>query len=244
MRVRCVVALAIAGMALCTLDSHGSEAAARSDFRYHVAVAPAVSEPAKPPKKRKPVVQVKHKAKKAVTGVASGVRKITKRIANAVAALFDIDETLPKPAAAPKVRRIPSTVGTQTSHEEPPQSEPSHSQADEIQDVREIRSRETAPQLPGQHPHIDESVSAPNINEHPKCARAKVAVGKYAFVDVEALSCEGEVYRFSASRDGKRFEVRVRAANGDLLGVEKLELTPPVNEAKPPVVRSQVQARP
>ena len=242
MRVRCVVALAIAGMALYTLASQHHEAAARSDFRYHVAAAPTVSESVKSPKKRKPVAQAKHKTKKAVTGAASGVRKITKRIANAVAALFESDETLPKPAAAPNARRIPSTAGTQKSHEST-QSEPSHSWGEEIEKVQEIRSRETAPHQLGRNPHMDEAVSAPKINEHPKCARAKVAVGKYAFVEVEALSCEGEVYRFSATRAGKRFEVRVRAANGDLLGVEKLELTSPANE-KPTVIRSQAQARP
>jgi hypothetical protein len=244
MRVRCVLALAIAGIALCTLDAQFDGAAARSDFRYDVAAAPAVSESAKPPKKRKPLGQVTHKAKKAATAAASGVRKITKRITNTVAALFDSDETPPKPAAVANARRAPSPAGMQTSYGDSPQSEPNQSWRGEIEEVQEIRSRETASQEPGRNPHMDETAAAPSVNEHPKCEKAKGKVGKYAFTDVEALSCEGEVYRFSATRDGKRFEVRVRAANGDLLGVERLEEKLPVNEAKPPVVRSQAQVRP
>jgi hypothetical protein len=219
MGVRCLLAFAIASMALCTLGAQCHEAAARGEFRHDVAAPLNVSETVRPAKKHKPVSQAQHKAKKAATAAVSGVQRIAKRITDTVAALFDGDEIPPRPITVPNARiTAPSSVGTETA--------------------------KTAPQRPGRHPLIDEAVSAPNINEHPKCQKAKGKVGKYAFVDVEALSCEGEVYRFSATREGKRFEVRVRAANGELLGVEKLEPAPPVNETRPSVVPSQAQARP
>jgi hypothetical protein len=65
----------------------------------------------------------------------------------------------------------------------------------------------------------ESSLTAPTA----RCGRAKVTVSRYAFADVEPISCTGDVYRFSASREGDKFVVKVRALNGELLEVEKLK---------------------
>jgi hypothetical protein len=41
----------------------------------------------------------------------------------------------------------------------------------------------------------ESSLTTPNA----RCERAKVTVSKYAFADIEPISCTGDVYRFSAS---------------------------------------------
>jgi hypothetical protein len=53
------------------------------------------------------------------------------------------------------------------------------------------------------------------------CEQAKVIIGKYAFGDVQAKSCEGEIYSFAAMRSGKPFVVKISALNGELVEVRK-----------------------
>ena len=42
------------------------------------------------------------------------------------------------------------------------------------------------------------------------------------FRRVKAESCNGKVYAFNATRDGKPFAIKVDAANGELTEVKKL----------------------
>jgi len=53
------------------------------------------------------------------------------------------------------------------------------------------------------------------------CEQAKVIIGKYAFGNVQAKSCEGDVYSFAAERSGKPFLVKISALNGELVEVRK-----------------------
>jgi len=53
------------------------------------------------------------------------------------------------------------------------------------------------------------------------CEQAKVIIGRYAFGNIQAKSCEGEVYSFAAERSGKPFVVKISALNGELVEVRK-----------------------
>jgi hypothetical protein len=53
------------------------------------------------------------------------------------------------------------------------------------------------------------------------CAQARAIIGKYAFGNVQAKSCEGDVYSFAAERSGKPFIVKISALNGELVEVKK-----------------------
>ena len=53
------------------------------------------------------------------------------------------------------------------------------------------------------------------------CEQARAIIGKYAFGNIQAQSCEGEVYSFAAMRSGKPFVVKISALNGELLEVKK-----------------------
>jgi hypothetical protein len=53
------------------------------------------------------------------------------------------------------------------------------------------------------------------------CEQAKAIIGKYAFGNVQAKSCEGEIYSFAAMRSGKPFVVKISAVNGELVEVRK-----------------------
>jgi hypothetical protein len=53
------------------------------------------------------------------------------------------------------------------------------------------------------------------------CDKAKSILSGYGFGEVEAKSCNGEVYSFAAKRDGKTFAVKVSALNGELTEVKR-----------------------
>jgi hypothetical protein len=53
------------------------------------------------------------------------------------------------------------------------------------------------------------------------CAQARAIIGKYAFGNVQAKSCDGDVYSFAAERLGKPFLVKISALNGELVEVKK-----------------------
>ena len=53
------------------------------------------------------------------------------------------------------------------------------------------------------------------------CKQAKIIIGKYAFGNIQAKSCEGDVYSFAAERSGKPFLVKISALNGELVEVRK-----------------------
>jgi hypothetical protein len=54
------------------------------------------------------------------------------------------------------------------------------------------------------------------------CEQARAIIGKYSFGNVQAKSCEGEVYSFTAERLGKPFLVKISALNGELVEVRKV----------------------
>ena len=47
-------------------------------------------------------------------------------------------------------------------------------------------------------------------------------VSGYGFSSVAAESCKGKVYAFNATRDGKKFAVKLDPASGELTEVKKL----------------------
>jgi hypothetical protein len=53
------------------------------------------------------------------------------------------------------------------------------------------------------------------------CDKAKAIVGGYGFSNVESKACDGSVYRFSAKRDGKAFDVKVSSLSGELTEVKR-----------------------
>jgi hypothetical protein len=233
MGVGWVLALAVAGTMLCAPGARSQEAAAGGElFRHEVTITPAASEAPKPQKKRKLAAKAKRETKKGTSTAASGFRKFTKDIANSFATFFDSDGRRAKSANAAR-RATSSATMRQATGESSPQNAPQAA-------FQDFRPPETALRQPGSSPQLEAMAPAADIKEHPRCKKAKEAVGKYAFVDVEALSCEGEVYRFSAMREGNRFQVRIKAASGELLGVEKL--APAASAAIPS--SSQPQAPP
>lgn len=54
------------------------------------------------------------------------------------------------------------------------------------------------------------------------CGKASTIIEGYGFSGVKPGSCEGKVYAFNATRDGKSFAIKVNAANGELTEVKKL----------------------
>ncbi|HEY7749686.1 MAG TPA: hypothetical protein VH933_13550 [Aestuariivirgaceae bacterium] len=53
------------------------------------------------------------------------------------------------------------------------------------------------------------------------CDKAKSIVSGYGFGNVEAKSCSGETYSFSAQRGGKNFSITVSALSGELTEVKR-----------------------
>lgn len=53
------------------------------------------------------------------------------------------------------------------------------------------------------------------------CEAAAGIVGGFGFSDVRATSCSGNVYSFSASRDGSAYSIKLSAADGELTEVKK-----------------------
>jgi hypothetical protein len=54
------------------------------------------------------------------------------------------------------------------------------------------------------------------------CDKAGSIVGGYGFIAINPADCEGRVYAFNASRDGKAFTVTLNAASGELIEVRKV----------------------
>ncbi len=55
------------------------------------------------------------------------------------------------------------------------------------------------------------------------CDKATAIVSSYGFASVKAEDCQGQVYAFNATRDGKAYAVRLNAASGELTEVKKLQ---------------------
>ena len=55
------------------------------------------------------------------------------------------------------------------------------------------------------------------------CDKAGSIVSGYGFSGVKAQACQGKVYAFNATRDGKNFAIKVDSASGELTEVKKLQ---------------------
>ncbi len=60
--------------------------------------------------------------------------------------------------------------------------------------------------------------AAPKIS----CTKAGQVVSGYGFGNVKSVDCDGQVYAFNATRDGKKFSIKLNAASGELTEVKKL----------------------
>lgn len=55
------------------------------------------------------------------------------------------------------------------------------------------------------------------------CTKAGEIVSGYGFSAVKPADCDGQVYAFNATRDGKSFSIKLNAASGELTEVKKLQ---------------------
>lgn len=55
------------------------------------------------------------------------------------------------------------------------------------------------------------------------CSKAGDIVSGYGFSAVKPADCDGQVYAFNATRDGKSFSIKLNAASGELTEVKKLQ---------------------
>ena len=55
------------------------------------------------------------------------------------------------------------------------------------------------------------------------CEKAGSIVSGYGFSSVKPADCKGQVYAFSASRDGKAFAIKLNAVSGELTEVRKVK---------------------
>ncbi len=54
------------------------------------------------------------------------------------------------------------------------------------------------------------------------CDKASGVVAGYGFSSVTPQDCQGQVYEFAATRDGKKFLIKVSASSGELTDVKKV----------------------
>ena len=54
------------------------------------------------------------------------------------------------------------------------------------------------------------------------CGKAETIVGGYGFSALQASDCDGQVFTFKGSRDGKPFQITLNAVSGELVEVRKV----------------------
>jgi peptidoglycan hydrolase-like protein with peptidoglycan-binding domain len=67
-----------------------------------------------------------------------------------------------------------------------------------------------------------DSASEANEALSKSCNKAKSIVGKYGFEDIQTKSCNGKIYHFSATREGKKFSVKINALTSALTEIKKV----------------------
>jgi hypothetical protein len=180
-------------------------------------------------------------AKRAAGAAVSGARKVTKGIAGTIGGLFGGEdesaskdgkgEVMSTATAVSPAQQTPvvkdgladdNTV--EASELASPAQAPFESQvnASAVKNETALKADGVSAHTSGNPATTKVAAKVEEITSHPKCEKAKKTIGTYAFTNIEAKSCEGKVYFFSASRDGSQFSVKV-SANGELLEVEKLE---------------------
>jgi hypothetical protein len=53
------------------------------------------------------------------------------------------------------------------------------------------------------------------------CEKAQAIVGEFGFKEIKADLCDGAIFHFSATRDGKPFTIQIEAANGEFAKVQR-----------------------
>ena len=67
-----------------------------------------------------------------------------------------------------------------------------------------------------------DSASEANEASSKSCNKAKSIISKYGFEDIETKSCNGRIYHFSATREGKRFSVKINTLTSALTEIKKV----------------------
>lgn len=57
----------------------------------------------------------------------------------------------------------------------------------------------------------------------PGCAKAQSSVAEFGFTEIKPQGCSGKTASFRAMRDGKRFDIQVVAASGEITKVQRLK---------------------
>ena len=93
-----------------------------------------------------------------------------------------------------------------------------------------VKASTAKPASPAVKPKQDlttASIAKPKTGAAPKslltCDKASAVVGSYGFTGVKPSDCDGEVFAFNATRDGKPFAIKLNAASGELTEVKKLQ---------------------
>jgi hypothetical protein len=80
------------------------------------------------------------------------------------------------------------------------------------------------PQEQPQEPAHEPAPAAPPAAEAQapvSCEAAAAIVADYGFSDIQATDCAGELYRFSATRDGTAYSIGITAAAGEIAEVNR-----------------------
>ena len=231
---------------------HGNASGGHDFSRDHVIAMPKVAEAEIDQASStswNPLTAAKRTVSKAAAAAISGARRITKGITGPVGKLFDSDEG-PTPKSQPaglasKEATDTPTLEQQRSAPAPamakdqllPQAEamnkPIDASAEEnnekpnapVADIAAKAGEPISPTTPENRSAIKLAAKPAGADDkltNPQCEKAKAMISKYAFAEVEATSCKGGVYHFIATRDGKKFLIKVSARKGNLLEVEKL----------------------
>lgn len=80
----------------------------------------------------------------------------------------------------------------------------------------------TGKQAPKKEAGAAQKKPAPAKSAGLSCEKAGSVVTGYGFSSVTPASCEGKVYAFNATRDGKAFTVKLDPSSGELTEVKKL----------------------
>lgn len=62
---------------------------------------------------------------------------------------------------------------------------------------------------------------SPELQPTLSCDKAGAIVGDFGFSAIKPSDCDGQVYAFAASRDGKPFKITLNSASGELIQVRK-----------------------
>ena len=68
-----------------------------------------------------------------------------------------------------------------------------------------------------------DSASEANEASSKSCNKAKLIISKYGFEDIQTKSCNGKIYHFSATREGKKFSVKINALTSALTEIKKVK---------------------